>query len=272
MTTLKRGNKGAEVARFQAMLCLAGIDVKPIDGDFGPGTERATQKYQQMLGVSATGVADSGTCEAAGMDKPDPAEAMTPVIDDINVDTVAQMFPRATPRDNIETYLPAVLSALREADMDDRDLVLMALGTIRAESEGFEPISELKSKYNTDPGAHPFNKYDDRAALGNIGRPDGERFRGRGFIQLTGRANYEKYSDQLGLGSQLISEPDLANSPEIAAKILASFIRDKQRLAKYAILGGDLATARKLVNGGRHGLERFSATFEAGKRLLNSHA
>jgi peptidoglycan L-alanyl-D-glutamate endopeptidase CwlK len=117
---------------------------------------------------------------------------------------------------------------------------------------------------------HPFNKYDDRSELGNTGKPDGERFRGRGFIQLTGRANYEKYSEQLGLGSKLIEEPDLANSPEIAAKILASFLHDNRSMAKYAILGGDLATARRLVNGGSHGLERFSHAFEAGQALLQA--
>jgi len=268
MTTLKRGTTGEEVARFQAMLRLADIPLKTIDGDFGPATERATQTFQKRNELPATGVADSDTCKSAGMNRPDPTKTPDPVIDELTVARVAQMFPRATPLDNIETYLPPVLDALREADMDDRDLVLMALGTIRAETEGFEPISEHKSKFNTDNGAHPFNKYDDRSDLGNTGRPDGERFRGRGFIQLTGRGNYERYSERLGLGSQLIQDPEQANSPAVAAKVLAAFIADKRGMAKYAILGGDLATARKLVNGGHHGLDRFAATFESGARML----
>ncbi len=272
MTTLKRGSKGEEVARFQAMLRLADIPLQTIDGDFGPATERATQIFQKRFELPATGVADSDTCDSAGMNRPDPTKTPVPVIDHLSVEWVAKIFPRSTPLENIETYLPPLLDALREADMDDRDLVLMTLGTIRAETERFEPTSEHKSKSNTDNGAHPFNKYDDRADLGNTGRPDGERFRGRGFIPLTGRGSYERFGERLGIGSALIQNPALANSPEIAAKILTTFIADKRPMAKYAILGGDLATARKLVNGHHHGLDRFAATFESGARLLSEPA
>ena len=269
MAVLRRGSEGEEVARLQALLCLADFDAKPIDGDFGPGTERAVRACQESKGLPSTGLVDEGTQEAVGMNQPDTTKVSVSVIDNITVDIVAQMFSPFTPRRHIETYLPEVLTALRQADMDDRDLVLMALGTIRAETEGFEPISEKQSRYNTDPGAHPFNKYDNRTtSLGNLGRPDGERYRGRGFIQLTGRANYQRYGERLGLGTRLIEEPDLANDPKVAAQILAEFIKDKRRLAKYAILGKDLGTARKLVNGGSHGLDRFTEAFETGMRLL----
>ena len=269
MALLRRGSKGEEVSRLQALLCLADFNAKPIDGDFGPGTERAVRACQESKGLSSSGQVDEDTQEVVGMNQPDTTKIPVPVIDNITVDIVAQMFSRSTPRRNIETYLPEVLAALKQADMDDRDLVLMALGTIRAETEGFEPISERQSKYNTDPGAHPFNKYDNRTtSLGNRGRPDGERYRGRGFIQLTGRANYQRYGERLGLGSRLIEEPDLANDPKVAAQILAEFIKDKRTLAKYAILGNDLKTARKLVNGGSHGLDRFTEAFETGVRIL----
>jgi len=268
MAILGRGSKGEEVARLQALLCLAEINAKPIDGDFGSGTERAVRAYQDSKGLPSTGQADEDTQEAVGMNQPDTTKTPVPVIDNITVDIVAQMFSRFTPRLNIETYLPEVLAALKQADMDDRDLVLMALGTIRAETEGFEPISERQSQYNTDPGAHPFNKYDNLVSLGNQGRPDGERYRGRGFIQLTGRANYQRYGERLGLESRLIEEPELANDPRVAAQILAKFIKDKRNVAKYAILGNDLRTARKLVNGGSHGLDRFTEAFETGVRLL----
>lgn len=268
MAILRRDSKGEEVARLQALLCLADFNAKPIDGDFGPGTERAVRACQVSKGLPSTGQANEGTQDALGMNQPDTTKIPVPVIDNITVNIVAQMFDPSTPRRNIETYLPEVLAALKQADMDDRDLVLMALGTIRAETEGFEPISEMQSQFNTDPGAHPFNKYDDRSNLGNRGRPDGEVYRGRGFIQLTGRANYQQYSERLGLGSRLIENPDLANDPKVAAQILAEFIKDKRRLAKYAILGNDLGTARKLVNGGSHGIERFTKAFNSGMGLL----
>jgi peptidoglycan L-alanyl-D-glutamate endopeptidase CwlK len=267
MLSLKHGNKGDSVRRLQALLCLSGHNAKPIDGDFGDGTERALRAYQATNGLATLGELQEDAYRLLGMDKPDPTKVPVPVIDRVTVDLAFQVFPDA-PRANVERYLPHVLAALAAAGLDDRDMVLMALGTIRAESAGFEPIDERISKYNTDPGMHPFNRYDDRSNLGNRGRPDGERYKGRGFIQLTGRANYRAYGERLGLGTRLEAEPELANDPKIAAQILAAFLKDKQSAAKYALLGKDLATARKLVNGGSHGLERFAAAFETGAVLL----
>lgn len=56
-------------------------------------------------------------------------------------------------------------------------MVLMALATIRAETEGFEPISEYKSEYNTSPSGHPFDLYDNRQDLGNTGKLDGKNLK-----------------------------------------------------------------------------------------------
>ncbi len=267
MATLKRGERGDAVRRLQALLCLSGIDAAPIDGAFGSGTERAVRACQERDGLPATGEADEDTQKAVGMDRPDTTKVVVPVIDKLTADIAAQMFARSTPRRNIEKYLPEVLSGLQEAGMDDRDMVLMALGTIRAETEGFEPIDERVSRFNTE--STPFDRYDDRADLGNRGRPDGAQYKGRGFIQLTGRANYRKIGDRLGLGSRLEDEPELANDPGIAARVLAAFLADKHSAIKYAILGKDLKTARKLVNGGSHGLDRFRAAFKMGAELLS---
>lgn len=266
MISLKRGTKGDEVRRLQALLCLSGHDAKPIDGDFGSGTERALRLYQAAKGLQADGELRAEAHRLLGMDKPDPTKTPAPVIDRITVDMAAQMFPDA-PRANVERYLPPVLAALKAAGLDDRDMVLMALGTIRAETAGFEPISERPSRYNTSPGGpHLFDLYDYRRSLGNLGPPDGARYKGRGFIQLTGRANYRAYGARLN--QPLEEAPDLANVPRTAAQILAAFLADKRSGAKYAIFGRDLATARKLVNGGTHGFERFETAFVTGERLL----
>jgi peptidoglycan L-alanyl-D-glutamate endopeptidase CwlK len=264
---LKRGSKGDEVRRLQALLCRNGHDARPIDGAFGSGTEQALRLYQAAKGLRSDGELKEEAHRLLGMDQPDPTRMPVPVIDRITVDMVAQMFPDA-PRTNIERHLPPVLAALKAAGLDDRDMVLMALGTIRAETAGFEPISEKRSQYNTSPGGpHPFDLYDHRSSLGNLGPPDGARYKGRGFIQLTGRANYRTYGARLG--QPLEDEPDLANVPRTAAQILAAFLADKRSGAKYAIFGHDLGTARKLVNGGTHGIERFETAFAAGERLLS---
>ncbi|AUI69774.1 glycoside hydrolase family 19 protein [Beggiatoa leptomitoformis] len=186
---------------------------------------------------------------------------------DFTVDFVAALFP-AVSRRNIEKYLPEILSAFKIMGLIDKKLVLLALATIRVESVRFEPISEYKSKFNTSPDGHPFNLYDNRADLGNRGEPDGERFRGRGFIQLTGRVNYAKYSERLKLSTQLIDNPDLANDPTIASRLLAHFILDKEARIKRALEANDLKSARRAINGGSHGLKEFSEAYQKGLALL----
>jgi peptidoglycan L-alanyl-D-glutamate endopeptidase CwlK len=177
------------------------------------------------------------------------------------------MFPDAH-KSNIKKYLPFVLKALQEEGLMDKKMVLMALATIRAETAGFEPISEYKSKYNTSPSGHPYDLYDFRKDLGNKAKGDGDRFKGRGFIQLTGHDNYQNYGKALGLGDELVTNPDRANDPEIAAKLLAKFLKDRERDIKEALLDGSFATARRLVNGGRHGLAAFTEAYQLGETLL----
>jgi peptidoglycan L-alanyl-D-glutamate endopeptidase CwlK len=147
-------------------------------------------------------------------------------------------------------------------------MLLIALATVRAETESFEPVSEAESHFNTSPGGLAFDLYDHRAALGNQGPPDGANFRGRGFIQLTGRANYAQFGAQIA--QPLVANPALANDPAIAAALLARFLLNRQSAIRRAIAANDLAQARRLVNGGSNGLDRFSATFKLGVRLLNT--
>jgi len=87
-------------------------------------------------------------------------------------------------------------------------------------------------------------------------------------VQLTGRFNYRKYGEAIGLDDRLEREPDLASDPGIAGKLLSAFLKDKERPIKEALLEGDLRAARRLVNGGSHGLDRFTDAYTRGARLL----
>ncbi|MGH9832112.1 MAG: glycoside hydrolase family 19 protein [Blastocatellia bacterium] len=189
----------------------------------------------------------------------------TSVISRITPDLVASMFPGA-PRANIELFLPIVVRGLAELELVDKTMVLMALATIRAETAQFEPVSELASELNTAPKGEPFSKYDWRANLGNLGPPDGKAFRGRGFIQLTGRRNYQRYGELLGY--DLIGNPELANVPQPAALILAAYLKDNELAIRSALAAGDLAAARKIVNGGGNGLDRFTEACAIGDQLI----
>jgi predicted chitinase len=176
---------------------------------------------------------------------------------------VAKMFP-VTNKANIVANLPFVLAGLRGCGLTDRPMVLMALATIRAETEGFLPISEGRSKFNTH--TTPFDKYDAGTpigkALGNTQAGDGPRFKGRGYVQLTGRDNYTKIGAQIGVN--LVADPDRANDPEVAGKILARFLKNKESRIRKALANRDLQDARKAVNGGSHGFNRFKDAYDRG--------
>ena len=83
---------------------------------------------------------------------------------------------------------------------------------------------------------------------------------------MTGRDNYEKLGQ--AIGRDLVNNPDLANDTEVAAKLLATFLKKKERAIKEALLENDLRQARKLVNGGSHGLDRFTEAFTVGDSLI----
>jgi len=263
-TFLRLGSRGKAVARLQQRLKDVGFNPGALDGDFGPATQAAVLAFQKSEGLLADGIAGPRTLSALGLAKSDRLPATIP---QVTPRIVSEMFP-FTPVDNIKRNLPAVLQALADDGLDHKPMMLMALATIRAETEGFEPISEGRSKFNTSPGGHPFDLYDHRKALGNRGPRDGERYRGRGFVQLTGRFNYAKFGEALGLGDQLVKKSELANQPDIAAKVLSAFLKDKERPIKEALLENDLKRARRLVNGGSHGLGRFEEAYAIGDRLL----
>lgn len=262
MDTLKLDATGKDVERLQKRLQKLGFPPGLIDGDFGPGTQAALIAFQKSKGLLADGVAGPRTLKALGLVDDD---NLPTVIPGVTTQVVSRLFP-FTPIGNIKANLPPTLAGLEAYGLVDRPMVLMALATIRAETESFEPVAEYRSRYNTSPNGHPFDLYDRRRDIGNRGKPDGERYRGRGYVQLTGRANYERYGKALGV--KLADKPELACDPDIAGKILAAFLKDKERVIKEALLADDLRAARRAVNGGSHGLDRFSDTYRLGLQLI----
>jgi predicted chitinase len=67
---------------------------------------------------------------------------------------------------------------------------------------------------------------------GNNGGEDGWTYRGRGFNQLTGKANYEKYSKLIGLGDELVKNPEKLNDSDIAAKVAIAFLTNKKSVSE----------------------------------------
>lgn len=96
-------------------------------------------------------------------------------------------------------------------------------------------------------------KYQGRQDLGNVNPGDGVKYAGRGFVQLTGKNNYQKYSSLLGI--DLVNNPDLALDPQVAAQILVHGIINGgftgKKISDYTKADGsvDYYQARRIVNG-----------------------
>jgi peptidoglycan L-alanyl-D-glutamate endopeptidase CwlK len=260
---LHTGTTGPDVIAVQQALRAQGFNPGKIDGSFGPRTEAAVIAFQKSEELLADGVVGPRTARVLGLPNPPDIPNVLPGVTTL---VVSLMFPDA-PVSNIERHLATVLSALVRPELTEKCMVLMSLATIRAETASFSPISEGVSRFNTSPHGHPFDLYDNRKDLGNTGRPDGERFRGRGFVQLTGRSNYEVHGVAIG-EPDLVNHPERANDPAIASRLLASFIKTREQRIKEALLIDDLARARRLVNGGGHGLDHFREAYRAGQRLI----
>jgi predicted chitinase len=101
-------------------------------------------------------------------------------------------------------------------------------------------------------------------SLGNTQPGDGFRYRGRGPIQITGRANYKKYGDLLGV--DLVGNPDLAAKPEYAFQTAGLFwrMRGLNELADAE----DFTTITKRINGGLTGLAERQRYYEVAKKAL----
>jgi putative chitinase len=114
---------------------------------------------------------------------------------------------------------------------------------------GFTP--EEAAAYERQPKRIANRIYGNRMGNRDEASGDGYRFRGRGFIQLTGTANY--YHAGQALGVDFIMEPDLVATPKYAA-LTAGWFWDTQKLNGLAETGNIMALTKR-INGGTIGLD-----------------
>ena len=102
------------------------------------------------------------------------------------------------------------------------------------------------------------------ARLGNRQAGDGKRFKGRGPIQITGRFNYEKYGDLLGV--DLVAQPERAATPEVAFAVAGLYWKSRglNELADQP----DFKEITRRINGGFNGLVDRQKYYERAKAVL----
>lgn len=140
-----------------------------------------------------------------------------------------------------------------DADVSDIRWAAYMLATIKHEcADTFQPITERGAKSY-------FDKYEVGTKigknLGNTVQGDGYLYRGRGYVQITGRANYQKMTDKLSLtgDEDLILHPDSALHPDIAYRIMSFGMRKGsftgKKLTDYINAGAcDYNNARRIIN------------------------
>ena len=162
-------------------------------------------------------------------------------------------FPKPAPKPS-QAAAAGRLLAFLTVDPDIRDIRWAAymLATVKHEcANTWAPIVERGSvaycsKYDADT---PIGM-----RLGNTVPGDGYRYRGRGYVQITGRANYERLGRALGLGTALLDDPDRALDPDIAYRIMSLGMRKGsftgRRLDQFINEQiCDYRNARRIING-----------------------
>jgi putative chitinase len=169
-----------------------------------------------------------------------------------------------------------LLGRQMEADKEITDLrwVAYMLATVKHEcADKWKPITEFGNRSY-------FDKYETGTTigkrLGNSVKGDGYKYRGRGYVQITGRANYDKLSKALNLpqDQNLIDYPDNALIPAVAYGIMSYGMRHGtftgKKLQDY-ISGTpcDYKNARRIING-MDQWERIKGYAEKFEHILNA--
>ena len=154
-------------------------------------------------------------------------------------------------------YLPFIQQAMQEFAITSYLREAAFLAQLAHESGELRYMEELAS------GA----AYEGRKDLGNTQPGDGKRYKGRGPIQLTGRANYKKYGDLLGI--DLTNNPTVAATKEVGFRIAGQFwkLNGLNELADQQ----KFETITRRINGGLNGQSDRVMYYNRAKQVLNQN-
>jgi putative chitinase len=261
---LKKGDNNDSVKQLQVRLGVEAI------GTFGPKTEAAVIAWQKANGLTADGIVGDGTWSKLFPTTPQPAPAVVSAPTTILVssfkldklkghipDSVIAAIPDTAAKFNITNVL-RLAHFLAQAGHES--------GQFKATSENLNYSSKgllgifpryfnaaTAEQYARKPEMIASKVYGGRMGNGAEATKDGYKFRGRGYIQLTGKDNYTQFD-------KAVPEDILANPDLVATKyalMSAAWFFDKNKLWGICDKGADQATVTavtKRVNGGTIGL------------------
>jgi putative chitinase len=282
---LQRGDNNAEVKQLQAKLGL-----EPV-GNFGPKTEDAVKAFQSKNGLTADGKVGPTTwakimgTSVAAIPTPTPtpvAAPAAPIANSGNLklsnlkghipDAVIAMIPDTAAKFGINTPL-RLAHFLAQCGHESggfratqENLNYSAKGLMGIFKKYF-PTEALANAYARQPAKIAAKVYANRMGNGSEASGEGYKFRGRGYIQLTGKENYTAFGKSIG--EDILSNPD-----KVAAQyalLSAAWFFSKNGLHKMADEGASDSVVTKItkrVNGGTIGLPDRIKHFKEYYKLL----
>jgi len=279
---LKIGSKGEDVKKLQSKLGLGA------DGIFGKGTEESVKSFQLKNGLTPDGLVGEGTWNKLFGDQQLITEPLVPVVVPSTCASVGTLK-----LDKLKGHIPdAVISQIPETaakfGIDTPLRLSHFLAQCGHESGGFRLTQEnlnysakglagtFKKYFINESAAGPYAKnpqkiankvYGERMGNGPESTGEGYKFRGRGYIQLTGKDNYTAFG-------KAINEDMTANPDKVAthyALLSAAWFFSKNGLHKMADGGATDAVVTQItkrVNGGTIGLPDRIKHFKEYYKLL----
>jgi putative chitinase len=264
---LKKGSTGEDVKKLQTRLGITA------DGSFGPGTETKVKEWQTLNGLTADGIVGDGTWGKlfAGTETKAPEAPKTtsvPTVPASNFkldklkghvpDSVIAQIPQTAAKFNITTPL-RLAHFLAQCGHESggfkavsENLNYSAKG-LRGTFGKYFPTDALANAYQKNPEKIANRVYSSRMGNGDEASGEGWKYRGRGYIQLTGKSNYTSFDKTV--------EDDIVNNPDLVATKYplssAAFFFDSNKLWGICDKGSDDASVTavtKRVNGGTIGL------------------
>lgn len=275
---LKVGSRGEDVKKLQAKLGLGA------DGIFGKGTEDAVKSFQTKNGLNPDGIVGENTWkrimgESTLITEPAPVPS-TPVasVGGLKLDKLKGHIP-----DNVISQIPEVATKF---GIDTPLKLAHFLAQCGHESGGFRVVSEnlnysaqglknifpkyfpgnLSESYARNPQKIANKVYGGRMGNGAESTGEGFKFRGRGFIQLTGKDNYTAFGK--AINEDIVSNPDLVSTKY--PLLSAAWFFSKNCLRKVVDESNVTVTnVTKCVNGGTIGLPDRLKHFKEYYHLLS---
>ena len=273
---LKLGSEGEDVKKLQIKLGLEAI------GKFGPKTDAAVKEWQISNGLTADGIVGEGTWSKLFDSVPSTVPSAVPStapsglkLDKLKghiPDAVIAMIPDTAAKFGINTPLRLAHFLAQcghesggfRATQENLNYSAQGLNGI---FKKYFPTAAAAAAYARQPAKIASKVYANRMGNGSEASGEGYKFRGRGYIQLTGKENYTAFGK--AINEDIISNPDIVASKY--ALLSAAWFFTKNGLHKMADGGASDAVVTQItkrVNGGTIGLADRIKHFKEYYKLL----